>query len=51
MTITICDTRNGRITPVDYAPRPVNGFIWWNMEQREVRDIHVTRNGTQFELY
>lgn len=47
--ITIAD--GDIITPVDWTIRPENGFFWFQRHLREIRDIHTTKNGTQYELY
>jgi hypothetical protein len=46
--ITICD--GDTITEIDEMPDTSSGFIWFNGEQREIREIHTTSHGTQIEL-
>ena len=44
------------IFTIDYTPiinisHRDSGFIYWRGLRREIRDIHVTKNGTQYELF
>lgn len=49
-SFTVCDPRNGG-HPQETDPIMVDeGFIDWRGERREVREVHVTKNGTQIEL-
>ena len=59
MTATISDPRDGgkphelelvsnpNPKTLTYCPP---GFCWWRGELREIRETHVTANGTQIEL-
>ena len=50
--ITVSDPRRNSGYPqlIDHMPKTETGFIWWDMEQREIREIHTTSNGVQIEL-
>jgi len=37
--------------PLDYTPCVETGFMWWDREYREIRDVHHIANGHQIELY
>jgi hypothetical protein len=50
---TVVDPKLNWASPisVDSLPEPKEGFVWWRGELREVREIHVTANGKQMELF
>jgi hypothetical protein len=50
----ICDPRRYLGHPQYYDGIPAiraDGFMWWDLELREVREIHSTKNGRQIELF
>lgn len=48
ISYSVADGRRVRV--VESLPQIVDGFIQWNGERREVRDVHNVRSGTQIEL-
>lgn len=40
-----------KLQQIEYIPDIRTGFIYFNGQLREIRDVHETNNGMQIELY